>query len=270
MNTTPIVEELLQSFERRTQIAPPFSARDPQFDMTAAYAVQRDLATRRVEEGHRIVGRKVGYANKAVWRTLKIDTLVWAPMFDDTVTPASSHEPLSVRRLWAPKIEPEIVLRLGRPVAHGASDPTAVLDAVEAIALGFEIVDSVFADWKFHPTDFVAGYGLHVALVVGEWRSMAGADLAAVTEQLAQFRVRLSKNGVLAAEGGGRNVLKSPVLCLGELASAVARQTGEAPLHDGDIISTGSLTDAQFIGRGETWTATVEGVDLPELTLETV
>lgn len=223
----------------------------------------------RVEDGHRVIGRKVGYANKAVWRALKIDTLVWAPMFDDTVTPASRHEPLSVRRLWAPKIEPEIVFRLGSDIADGASE-SAVLEAVEAMALGFEVVDSVFADWKFHPTDFVAGYGLHVGLVVGSWHPVAGADLAVLADQLSQFRVQLSKNGTLAAEGGGRNVLKSPALCLGELASAVRRQAGEAPLHTGDIISTGSLTDAQFIGRGETWTATVAGLDLPSLTLETV
>ena len=35
--------------------------------------------------GHRTVGRKVGYANKAVWRVLKLETLVWAHMYDDTV-----------------------------------------------------------------------------------------------------------------------------------------------------------------------------------------
>ena len=30
------------------------------------------------------VGRKVGFANKAMWRVLKLDTLVWAHMYDDT------------------------------------------------------------------------------------------------------------------------------------------------------------------------------------------
>ena len=42
--------------------------------------------------------------------------------------------------------------------------PAAVLASVEWLALGFEIVDSVFADWKFQPADFVAAFGLHAAL----------------------------------------------------------------------------------------------------------
>ncbi len=35
--------------------------------------------------GRKTVGVKVGYANKAMWRVLKLDTLVWAHMYDDTV-----------------------------------------------------------------------------------------------------------------------------------------------------------------------------------------
>ena len=27
----------------------------------------------------------MGYANKAIWRVLKLETLVWAHMYDDTV-----------------------------------------------------------------------------------------------------------------------------------------------------------------------------------------
>ena len=43
------------------------------------------MKRRRVAAGHRVVGVKVGYANKAVWRVLKLETLVWASMYDDTV-----------------------------------------------------------------------------------------------------------------------------------------------------------------------------------------
>ena len=42
--------------------------------------------------------------------------------------------------------------------------PAAVLDCVESIALGFEIIDCVYPDWKFTPIDFVASYGLHAGL----------------------------------------------------------------------------------------------------------
>ena len=48
--------------------------------------------------GHMTVGIKVGYANKAMWRVLKLDTLVWAHMYDDTVQYAPGNEATLSRR----------------------------------------------------------------------------------------------------------------------------------------------------------------------------
>jgi 2-oxo-3-hexenedioate decarboxylase len=61
--------------------------------------------------------------------------------------------------------------------------------------------------------------------------------------------------------------LRSPALCLAELASALARQPSAEPLAAGELISTGTLTDPQPLAPGETWTASVAGLDLPVLTL---
>ncbi len=57
----------------------------PGFDLNTAYEVEARLKQFREGRGHRAVGRKVGYANKAMWRVLKLETLVWAHMYDDTV-----------------------------------------------------------------------------------------------------------------------------------------------------------------------------------------
>lgn len=267
-----IADELTHALTTRTPIAVPFSARGGDFSLAAAYGVQRELARRRVDAGHRIVGRKIGFANRAVWRALKLDTLAWAPMYDDTVrqVPAGAATEVDVSRLWAPKIEPEIVFLLRGPIASDTSDPAAALAAVDAMALGFEIVDSPFADAKTLPADFVAADGFHVALVMGPPRHLAPADIPALVDALAGFRLTLTCNGETAAEGGGRNVLKSPALCLGELARAVPLQIDEPPLGAGDVISTGSLTDPQRIAAGGSWTAAVAGLDLPDLTVQTV
>src|SRR4051812_24316019 len=80
-----LADELQQARQaRRSDVTLP-SARDGSFGLDAAYAVERELSRRRRAEGHAAVGRKVGYANKAVWRALKLETLVWADMYDDTV-----------------------------------------------------------------------------------------------------------------------------------------------------------------------------------------
>ena len=154
-------------------------------------------------------------------------------------------------------------------MGSGPLEPAAVLESVEWLALGFEIIDCVFPDWKFQPVDFVASFGLHAALVVGAPQRVEPDMIPALVEQLPRFTVKLLKNGDLIGEGSGRNSLRSPALCLGELAAAIARRSPEEPLAAGDLISSGTLTESQPIASGETWTAVVEGLDLPTLTLTT-
>ena len=269
-DTADIARELLAARSNRQILPASLTARDPGFDMSAAYAVERQLVDLRRAVGRSTVGRKVGYANKAVWRALKLDTLVWAHMYDDSVQYADSNAAtLAIGRMVAPKIEPEIVFKLRAPL-DGTSDPAVALDAVEWIALGFEIIDCVYPDWKFQPADFVAAFGLHAALVVGEPRPMDPWSMPALIEQLAQFTLRLSRNGEVVEKGAGKNSLRSPALCLGELAGAISRRMVDEPLAAGELVSSGTLTESRLIAAGESWTATVEGIDLPALTLSTL
>jgi 2-keto-4-pentenoate hydratase len=260
-----VAAEIDTARANRAPMAVPPSARG--LDLPAAYAVEAELARRKVASGHRVVGVKAGYANKAVWRALKLETLAWASMYDDTVTFAfDSRATLPIGRMIAPKIEPEIAVRLASPLPAGLTGPVEVLQHVEWLALAFEIIDCPYADWKFQPADFVAAYGLHAALIVGEPYRPAADTLGTLAEQLAACKVTLSKNDAVAAEGGGKNVLRSPALCLAELASARAG-AGLAPLREGDLISTGTMTESQPMAAGDRWTARLDGLPLRALTL---
>ncbi len=272
MSTDPkaLARELMAAYADCQTIAAP-TTRDAGFDLPMAYAVESELARLRRAGGRTTVGRKVGFANKAMWRVLKLDTLTWAHMYDDTVHyAADGAATLSLGRMCAPKIEPEIVFKLKKPLASDTLDPPAVLDAIEWLALGFEIIDCVFPDWKFQPADFVAAFGFHAALVVGEPRAVEPAASAALVEELARFTLRLLKNGELVEEGSGKNSLRSPALCVGELAAALLRQPGAEPLAAGELISSGTLTTGQPIEAGETWSAEVEGIALAALVLRTL
>lgn len=265
IDTAAIATEIVTARASRAPMAVPPSARG--LDLSAAYAVEAELTRRRVAAGHRVVGVKAGYANKAVWRALKLETLAWASMYDDTVTMAADGQAtLAIGGMIAPKIEPEIAVRLAAPLPAGLTDPVEVLRHVEWLALAFEVIDCPYVDWKFQPADFVAAYGLHAALIVGEPYRPAADTLGTLAEQLAVFTVTLTKNDAVAAEGGGKNVLRSPALCLAELASARDR-AGRPPLAAGDLISTGTLTESQLMANGDRWTARLDGLPLRALTL---
>lgn len=262
-----IARELADAYSNRQILPAPLTQRDPSFDLSAAYAVEAELVRLRRASGRVAVGRKVGYANRAMWRVLGLETLVWAHMYDDTVRFADGNATtLALGGMCAPKIEPEIVVKIRTPLAEATGAPE-VLDAVEWIALGFEIIDCVFADWKFQPPDFVASFGLHAALIVGEPRPLDRSAIPILVEQLSRFKVQLLKDGELVAEGSGRNSLRSPALCVGELATAIVKRTPDAPLAVGELVSTGTLTDSQAIAPGQSWSAIVDGIDLPELVL---
>lgn len=271
IDVNTLARELLAAHASGESVAAPPSARDGGLDLAAAYAVEAEIARMRLADGHTPTGRKVGFANKAAWRIHKLETLVWAHMYDDTVHYASANEAShSLAHSRAPRIEPEIVLRLASPLEDGTADALAVLDAVEWIALGVEIVDCVYPDWQFRPADFVAALGLHAALIVGEPWPLEPGRLPALADALSRFTLKLFRNGQLVEEGSGRNALRSPALCLGELAGAIARQPGAVPLARGEIISSGSLTAAQPATAGETWQVQVHGLELPGLTVRLV
>jgi 2-keto-4-pentenoate hydratase len=262
-----LARELLSAYETGHMVAVPPSER-PGFDLNAAYEVEATLKRSREAGGHRAVGRKVGYANKAMWRVLKLETLVWAHMYDDTVHYADSNSAaLTLAHPRSLKIEPEIVFGLKKPVVEEGLDATAALEAADWLAVGFEIIDCPFPDWKFQPSDFVASFGLHAALVIGEKTQMRPELIATLVDQLPRFKVRMSKNGEFVEEGSGRNSLRSPALCLAELGAAIARRFPAEPLSAGEIVSSGTLTSGHPIESGDLWTVELEGISLPSLTL---
>ncbi len=269
IDTIALARELAAAVDQRRIVTAP-SARGGGFDLDAAYAVGRELTRLRRAAGHATVGVKVGFANKAVWRALKLQTLVWAPMYDDTTQDAShGRATLSIAHMIAPKIEPEIVMKLrdAGPVPLHPDDPAAALRCVEWLAIGYEIIDCPFPDWKFQPVDFVAAFGLHAALVVGPRHDVTEASIPALVDQLAACKVRLFKGDTLAAEGSGRNSLRNPALCLAELSDAMARRRDGEPLAAGALVSTGTLTESQRLAAGDAWRVDVEGIPLAPLTL---
>jgi 2-oxo-3-hexenedioate decarboxylase len=263
-----LAQEMLAAYTTGAVIPVPPSARQEEFDLNSAYAVEAEFCRLRKHNGRRTVGLKVGYANKAMWRVLKLETLLWAHMYDDTVHYAGENSAeLQLPYHRSSKIEPEIVFKLKQPMASAGLDAAAVLQNIDWLAIGFEIIDCPYPDWQFKPVDFVAAYGLHLALVIGQPLPLESELLSTLVYGLANFKVRISRNGQPVEEGSGKNSLRSPALCLAELAGALLRRPEAVPLATGELVSTGTLTAGHSIARGETWQVEVDGLPLSRLTL---
>ena len=172
----------------------------------------------------------------------------------------------SLARTTEPRIEPEVVFGL-RGAVTATGDARAVLESVEWMAAGFEIVQSQFPEWKFTSADCTAAFGLHRALVVGTRVALddAGRDRGAA--RLPSFEVALRRGDDVIERGVGANVLDSPALALDHLARVLARQPAMPPLAAGEIVTTGTLTDAWPVRPGDTWSSDYGALVIPGIVL---
>ena len=84
-----------------------------------------------------------------------------------------------------------------------------------------------------------------------------------MVRKLRTFTITLAKNGKVEAQGGGWNVLGSPLLAVAHLLHVLAGQQRFDPVQAGELVTTGTLTSPPPIRAGETWTTELSGIELP-------
>ena len=243
------------------------AAREPEFDLDAAYQVAAELMRIRRSRGSEPVGRKIGFTNRSIWALYGVDAPMWAHVYADSVSYARDGKAeVSLAGTVSPRMEPEIAFKLRTPVPVGCKDAEQLLRSAEWIAHSVEIVHSHF-DWKFKLADAAADWACHARLVIGEPQVIRDADIPALARALPALKVALLKDGVRQIEGVGANVLGSPAHALGFLADLLAEQPFMQPLAAGEVITTGTITDALPVRPGEIWSTEIVGLPLANLTI---
>ncbi len=232
--------------------------------MADAYAIAAEIRVRRTGRGERGVGRKIGFTNTRIWPLYGVSAPMWNFMYDTTVhDDGALAGEFGLRGLPKPRVEPEIVFGLGAAPVAGMTD-AEILGCVDWVAHGFEIVQSVYPGWKLTCAESAAAFGLHGALILGS-RHPLERDRAAWDEQLPALGVTLTRGGDVVTKGVGANVLGGPVQALRFLVEEIARYPVSTPLAAGEIITTGTLTDAQPVAPGDVWSTELRGVPLEGL-----
>ena len=177
---------------------------------------------------------------------------------------------IPVSDLVAPRIEPEIVLGINERINVTGSEPDGLAEAIAWVAPGFEIIDCHFAGWKFTAADILADFGAHARLAIGSKVMVRASDRGSLATALAAVSVELRCGEVVTASGVGSNALGSPLSGLSFLCDTLADQNWADPIAEGEVITTGTLTDFPYIKRGERWTAEFAGAGLGALTINLI
>lgn len=246
-------ERIATALATHTQIAPLSSeAQPPTGD--DAYAIADQV--RRLQ-GLTPIGRKVGFTNRAIWPIYGVHEPIWGAVYAEGLLEAGAT--LSCADFSEPRIEPEIVLGLKR-APSADMDRDALAACIDWVAPGFEIVQSIYPGWKISLADSIAAQAMHGALVLGDKRPAT----AEVLGGLPAVPLTLERDGETVETGVGANALGGPLEVLAHLVKLLPDQEG---LVAGELIATGTLTDAWVLSPGTDWRAIFGGVMDAEITV---
>ncbi len=256
MDATKLAKELIDLHDH-PRLVTPFSSRFPGLTAETGYAAARGLHAHRLAQGWVLAGRKNGFTNRGLWERYGVNGPMWGAVYDRTLVMATNGvAAVSLTGLVQPRIEPEICFKL-KAAPPRTRNPVALLESIEWIAHSIEIVQCHHPEWKMTLPDCVADNALHGRLIVGT--PVAVEKIAGLAAALPFLKISLFKNQKKTDQGAGANVLDSPLLSLAFLVDLLAEQKDSPPLAAGEIISTGTLTDAHPVQAGETWTTDLHG-----------
>lgn len=227
--------ELIEAENTRRQVGL-LSRRHPEITLDDAYAIQMAQISRKVGQGHRIVGWKIGLTSKVMQEALGIDTPDSGAIFENMVF--QNDAIVAPKRFIQPRIEAEIAFIMGKPLAGDVSRDE-VVSATAAVAPSLEILDTriVRADPETNQTrkifDTVADNAANAGIVLGLERHPAEKFDLRWTGAIVR------KNGEVVATGLGAAVLDDPLMGIVWLAKRMERY-GQR-IEPGQVVLSGSF-----------------------------
>ncbi len=249
MDAQVLADRLDRARTSRTAI-PQLSDDHAGLDLETGYAVQRLLREGRGE----LLGWKLGVTSRAKQQQVGVESPIYGFLASDHVLDVG--EPLTTAEHINPRCEPEIVFVMGGDLAGAHVTATEVLAATAGVAVGIEVLDSRYTDYRFTMPDVVADNASAGRYVVGAAVPVDGVDLRLVG-------VVLEHNGDVVATASGAASLGHPAAAVAWLVRSLAA-SGEG-LRAGDVILSGGLTAAVPVAAGDVVVATVDRIGSVEL-----
>jgi len=248
-NVTELAARLSKAVADRTAIEQ-LSDDVPELDLATGYAVQRALR----EQAGPLAGWKLGVTSRAKQAQVGVSSPIYGFLAAGNALDLGA--PLATGELIQPRAEPEIVFTMAADLAGPHVTAADVLAATASVAVGLEILDSRYRDYRFTMADVVADNTSAGRYLIGAPVPVAGIDLRLVG-------VVLEHNGEVVATASGSASLGHPAAAVAWLVRALAAE-GEG-LRAGEVVLSGGLTAAVPVGPGDVVVASIDRLGTIEL-----
>ncbi|WP_072686908.1 2-keto-4-pentenoate hydratase [Rhodococcus marinonascens] len=240
----------LNAAERGRAPIGPVTTVHPDIDVVDAYEIQLINIRRRLQNGAKVVGHKVGLSSLAMQQMMGVDEPDYGHLLADMEV--FEDQPVDTSRFCYPRVEVEVGFVLGADLPGVGCTEQDVLAATVAFAPSIELIDSRITDWKIALPDTIADNASSAGFVLGKNRVRpADIDIKAIDAVL-------TCNGKTIAEGRSDAVLGNPVTAVAWLAQKV--ESFGVRLKAGDIVLPGSCTRAIDAHPGDHFRADFSGL----------
>jgi len=243
-------DELYAALRERRTVAP-LTEREPSITIEDGYHISRRLLERRLADGERVIGKKIGVTSKAVQRMLDVHQPDFGWLTDKMRYADGAEMPIGTQ-LIQPRAEGEIAFLLKRDLVGPGVTVADVLAATECVMPCFEIVDSRVRDWKIRIQDTVADNASSGLFVIGREQ----VDPKKV--DLVTCGMVVEKNGEIISTGAGAAALGSPAICVAWLANTLGGFG--ISLQAGEVILSGSLVPLEPVKPGDRMSLKIGGI----------
>jgi len=236
-----IVQDIESVYETRTQL-PLLTKKYPDMELEDAYRIQEEFVARRVREGRRVRGYKVGLTSKVMQEMVGSNEPDFGAMTDDLFFPESTV--LDAGRFLTPFVEMEIAFVFKERLEGPHILPLDVVRATDFVVPAIEICDFRIA---YSPEMLITD-------TVADLAACGGVILGANPRRLDQLDLRtlqgeIMRNGVTEGAGEASAVMGNPVTAVTWLANKLA-QFGIA-FEPGQVVLSGSFVRALPLEAGD-------------------
>lgn len=232
---------LLEEAERTATPVTQLDEQFPGLDIADAYAIQKRLIERKIAQGARLRGHKIGLTSKTMQRTVGIDEPDYGHLLDTMFYQDGQRIP--VAKLIVPRVEVELAFVLGKPLRGPGITLFDVLDATDYVVPALEIIDGR-SKYPRRIVDNIADNAACAGIVLG------GRPIRPMDIDLRWVGAILLKNGEIEETGVSAAVLGHPGLGVAWLANALAAH--DTGLEAGHIVLAGSFTRTVAVVAGDT------------------
>ena len=236
-----IAEELVQADIDRA-VLPRLTARYPDMAIEDSYAIQKIWSDRRIEQGARLVGHKIGLTSKVMQVATGISEPDYGVIHDDMVFESGSV--LEFDRFSNVRIEVELAFVLAKPLSGPNTTIFDVLDATAYVVPALEVLNSHLELEGRTIVDTISDNAAMGAMVLG------GRPIKVDELDLRWVSSLLYRNETIEDSGVAGAILGHPAMGVAWLANKLA-QHGQS-LEAGEIILAGSFTKPMWVERGDT------------------